>query len=97
MSANTQVAPSEVNRDVLQELKELLVKDLDINLKMEQLHDDVPLLEEGLALDSVVLAELITVVESHFDFQFDDQDMNTDTFSNLSNLAQFIAAQRKAA
>ena len=83
--------------ETLHQLKQLLVEELDINLKIEQLADDVALLEEGLALDSVLIAELITLIENRFGFQFDDQDMNTDTFRDLTTLANFIASRKQVA
>ncbi|MCP4655134.1 MAG: acyl carrier protein [bacterium] len=78
---------------VIGELKRILAQDLDINLKLEEITDDVSLLEEGLALDSVVIVELINVLEDRYDFQFTDEDMRPALFENLSTLAKLVVAK----
>ncbi len=75
------------------DLKRILAQDLDINIKLEEITDDVSLLEEGLALDSVVIVELINLLEDRYDFQFSDEDMRPALFESLNTLAKFVAAK----
>lgn len=88
-TANTGEVPAIVDK-----LKTILADDLDIHLKKEQIRDDASLLDGGLALDSVVLIELITKIESEFDFQLGDENLRTDLFENLTTLAEFIATRK---
>ncbi len=82
---------------IVEQLKTILAEDLDINLRREEIDERAPLLEEGLALDSVVIIELIGHVESRFGFQFGDENLSTELFRNLTTLAEFIAAQAGSA
>lgn len=107
MTAKPTGSPTEVSSqqpaaigEIITELKRLLVEDLDARITVEMVTDDVPLLESGLGLDSIVLYEFITLIEKRFGFEFADQDLGTEIFQNLTILAQHIhamTAQRKRA
>ncbi len=84
-------------QDVIRQLKSILVKDLELNLKEEDIPDDVSLMEGGLALDSVVIAELIGQIEDQFGFRFDDDNLRENLFSNLTTLAELVANKKLAA
>jgi acyl carrier protein len=76
--------------EIIATLRYMLVEELDVRLTAEAVTDDVPLLEQGLGLDSIVLYELITLIEKRFDFEFADQSLDTKVFANLTVLAQHI-------
>ena len=78
---------------VLDRIKRIVVEDLDLNLSYDQLDETVPLFEEGLALDSVILVELISFIEKRFEIQLDDEMLNTETFKNLRSIAEVIRGQ----
>ena len=81
---------------VLDQIKRIVIEDLDLNLTYEDLDDTVPLFEEGLALDSVILVELISFIESRFEIQLQDDMLNTETFKNLKSIARIIREQLTA-
>jgi acyl carrier protein len=76
--------------DIIATLRHMLVEELDVRLTAEAVTDDVPLLERGLGLDSIVLYEFITLIEKRFGFEFADQSLDTNVFANLTVLAQHI-------
>jgi len=78
---------------VLEQIKRIVVEDLDVNLTYEDLDETVPLFEEGLALDSVILVELISFIEKRFNIELGDEALNTDTFRNLQSIARMIREQ----
>lgn len=82
---------------VIRQLKSILVKDLELNLREDDIPDDVSLLEGGLALDSVVIAELIGKIEDQFGFRFDDDNLRENLFDNLTALAELVANKKLAA
>ena len=51
------------------------------------------LFEEGLALDSVILVELISFIEKRFQIELGDDALSTDTFRNLQSIARVIREQ----
>jgi acyl carrier protein len=78
---------------VLERVKRLVLEDLDVNLTYEDLDETVPLFEEGLALDSVLLVEMISFIEKRFNIELRDEALNRETFRNLRSVAQVISAQ----
>jgi len=78
---------------VIEKVKRIVVEDLDVNLAYEDLDETVPLFEEGLGLDSVVLVELISFIEKRFNIELGDEALNMDTFKNLRSVATVICEQ----
>jgi len=78
---------------VVEKIKRIVVEDLDVNLTYEDLNETVPLFEEGLGFDSVVLVELISFIEKRFNIEMGDEALNMDTFQNLGSVAQVICRQ----
>jgi acyl carrier protein len=77
--------------EIIQEIKHILVKDMQLNMVPEEIPDNYSLLESGLALDSILIAELITRIEDRLGLRFDDNVLNDKLFNNLSLLAGFVA------
>lgn len=90
------IESAQSTREVARQLKTILVKDLGLSLKEEEITDDVPLLEGGLALDSVVIAELIARIEDEFGIRFEDQNLRLELFENLMTLAEFVSSSQAA-
>lgn len=78
---------------VLERIKRIILDDLDVNLSYEDLDETVPLFEEGLALDSVLLVELIGFIEKRFGIELRDEALNMDTFRNLQSVARVVRGQ----
>lgn len=76
---------------ILLQLKKILAEDMDINLQIDEITDDLALLDGGLALDSILLIELITLIESKLDLAFDDADLRVKTFTRLDILAELVS------
>jgi acyl carrier protein len=72
-------------------LKTILAEELNLNLNADQIDENAPLTDGGLNLDSVVIVELIGLVESRFNFEFQDADLRTATFANVRKLAEVVA------
>jgi len=70
---------------------------MQLNVVRDEIPDDYSLLESGLGLDSILIAELIARIEDRFSLQFDDRVLEADLFNNLSLLAGFVAQERLAA
>lgn len=79
--------------EVLDKIKRIVAEDLDVNLAYEDIDETVPLFEDGLALDSVVLVELISFIEKRFNIELRDEALNLETFKNLQSVARVISEQ----
>ncbi|HET8889837.1 MAG TPA: acyl carrier protein [Candidatus Angelobacter sp.] len=83
--------------DIIQQIKHILVEDMQLNVVLDEIPDNYSLLEGGLGLDSILIAELIARIEDRFGLQFDDRVMEADLFNNLTLLAGFVAQELLAA
>lgn len=92
IGAGTTAAPSPEVADIISQLRGMIAGELDVRIKAEEITDDVPLLEGGLALDSIVLYEFISLIEKRFRFEFADQALSTEIFASLTVLARHIHA-----
>ena len=77
--------------NIVNQLKTVIAEELDVNLKKEEIDENVSLFEEGLGLDSIAVVELIALIEKHFKIEFADSELNLESFSNLNVLADCIA------
>jgi acyl carrier protein len=82
-------------QEIISRLKKIIAEELDVNLKIEDIDEAVPLLEQGLALDSIVLVEFIGLIEHHFGIEFSESDLRMDVFKNLQVLAELIDSLQK--
>ena len=73
------------------------MEDMQLNVVRDEIPDDYSLLESGLGLDSILIAELISRIEDRFGLQLDDRVLDAELFNNLSLLAGFVAQERLAA
>ncbi|MDO9263751.1 MAG: phosphopantetheine-binding protein [Desulfosalsimonadaceae bacterium] len=78
---------------VIDQLKHIIVEKLDVNLTLEEIDANISLFEDGLGLDSVIIVEFISIIEEYFCFEFSENELNMELFSNLSILAQFISVK----
>lgn len=78
---------------ILEKLKRILIEDLDLNLSYEDLDETVPLFEGGLALDSVVVVELISFVEQRFKIELPEEMLKMEAFKDLGSVVQMIEEQ----
>ena len=92
--------PGRKDRETLARLKRLVADELDVNLRFDEIDTRAPILGAGLAFDSIVLMELIGLIESDFGFQFPDEDLVVESFADLETLASLVdrctATQRAA-
>jgi acyl carrier protein len=77
--------------DIIQQIKHILVEDMQLNVVSDEIPDDYSLLEGGLGLDSILIAELIARIEDRFGLHFDDRVLDVELFNNLTLLAGFVA------
>jgi acyl carrier protein len=78
---------------VLEGIKRIIADDLELDVEYQDLTPAVPLFEDGLALDSVVLVELISFIEKRFDIVLPDDLLTVDTFKDLQSVAQVVGAR----
>jgi acyl carrier protein len=76
--------------DVVATLKRYLLEAENLHLSLADIDEHAALFEGGLGLDSVMLIELITAIESRLKFEFLEEDLRMRSFKSLRTLAQVI-------
>lgn len=71
--------------DILNRIKEVLAKDYEVDPATVSLQSK---LKEDLGLDSLDLSEAILAIEDEFDFEFDDDAV--DSLKTLEDMCQYI-------
>ena len=80
--------------EIYEQLRTIIASKLDANIKREEITLDVPLLEDGLGLDSIMVVALITLIEETFHFEFADDELDLGMMANLRTLGAFVAARQ---
>jgi acyl carrier protein len=83
--------------EIAERLKHIIAEQLDVNIRLEDIQDNLPFFEGGLGLDSVAIMEFITLIEENFGFQFEDEELNLKPFENIGVLAGFVAGKLQTA
>jgi acyl carrier protein len=75
---------------IIDQLRKMIAHELDVRIAESQIDATVPLLEGGLALDSMVLFEFLTLIEKRYGIEFADQNLRPEVFENLTVLASHL-------
>jgi len=75
---------------ITERLKQIIVNDLDVNIKMDAIREDITLFEGGIGLDSIAIMEFVSMIEQVFGIEFSDEELGTEPFQSLNVLTEFI-------
>jgi acyl carrier protein len=74
-------------------LKELLVKELNLKFRPEEIDDDTPLFGEGLGLDSLDAVEIVVILKKNLGVTITDSEQAKQVFVSIKTLADFVDAE----
>ncbi len=78
-------------------LKNLILSELESNVDADTVTAEVPLFEGGLGLDSFAVLDLVMAIENTFGVQFTDEDFTVENFANIKAIAELVTRHQKAA
>lgn len=77
-----------------EKIKELLVQELNLDIKPEDIADDMPLFgDEGLGLDSLDAVEIVVILKKHFDINIADTEQAKKIFTSVATLVAYIETE----
>lgn len=74
----------------LDQVRTLLDKAIGLGGRGEHFDASTPLLGSLPELDSMAVVTLITLLEEHFGFMVDDDEIDAETFETLGSLVEFV-------
>jgi acyl carrier protein len=80
---------------LLDEIKVVVGKALQIHNRLQGMNADAPLLGAVPELDSVAVVNLITALEDHFGITVADDEVGASTFESLGSLTGFVESKLK--
>jgi acyl carrier protein len=84
--------------DLRAQIKEMLVKNLMLQVTPEQIGDDLPLFgPDGLGLDSIDALELVVSMEKTFGVGVPSSDVATNALRTVNTIHDYILEKRAAA
>jgi acyl carrier protein len=89
LETSGQPAPADTTA-IIEQLKKMIAHELDVRIPESKIDATVALLEGGLALDSMVLFEFVTLIEKRYGIEFADQHLRPEVFENLTVLAGYV-------
>jgi len=74
---------------VTQRIRRLIVEELDFPTPLD-LDETTRLFKGGVDLDSFAAVELIALIETHFDIEFEVTDIRPEHFSDINSLGRLV-------
>jgi acyl carrier protein len=84
------------SEDLKPRVKELIVRQLKLDLDPASIKDDAPLFGDadgGLGLDSIDALELVLGVEKEFGIKVQDEEVGVKAFASVDALCEFIRSK----
>ena len=85
-----------MSEDLKPRVKELIVRQLKLDVDPASIRDDAPLFGDadgGLGLDSIDALELVLGVEKEFGIKVQDEEVGVKAFASVNSLCDFIRAR----
>ncbi|WP_312352673.1 acyl carrier protein [Sphingobacterium siyangense] len=74
-------------------IKKIIVEDLGLGIKMEEINEDVSLIDGELAMDSITIVNFIVEIEKQFEITLDENEISGRLFESINSLADFIESK----
>lgn len=95
MKRETALEIASQKRELIHDLKELLIDKLSLPQEANEISEDASLFGSGLGLDSIDALEIVVAVEEKFDVSITDDDMAV--FRSINTIADFICEKKEVA
>jgi acyl carrier protein len=79
-----------------QQIKDQLVKTLELKVSPESIDDNAPLFVEGLGLDSVDALEVAAMLSMHFNVEIADKATAKEALASIHAMADYVRAHQPA-
>ena len=81
------------NEEIIERLKSMFSKKLEIDEEADKLDGSTPLIDYGIGVDSVSTMELIVALEKEFGIEIDEAEVNIELFRTMNTVADYISGK----
>ncbi|MFB0846535.1 phosphopantetheine-binding protein [Paenibacillus oleatilyticus] len=74
--------------EIEEEVRRIIIETANLNIPRHELNEENDLTQMGL--DSITGIKIIVAIENQFDFEFDDSNLNVETFKNIKQLCTYV-------
>ena len=82
--------------DLKARVRQMLVENLMLQVKAEEITDDMPLFGEGLGLDSVDALQLVVALDKTFGLKIKDAEMAKGVLRNINSIVAALEQHSQA-
>ena len=81
--------------DLRLKIKRMLVRQLKLQMKPEEIDDTAPLFGEGLGLDSIDVLEVVASIEREFGVSIQSQEEGERVLKSVQSVEEFLLQRKK--
>ncbi|MBT3274719.1 MAG: acyl carrier protein [Spirochaetales bacterium] len=75
---------------IKQQVKQTIVKALQLEVDPDEIPDDEALFGEGLDADSIATLEIVFALEQEFDIEVEDEELRVELFASVQSLVTYV-------
>ena len=83
--------------DVETVVKSIIIDVMNLDIAPDALANSTPLLGGELGINSLLGLQILIMLERHFGFEIEDDDLTRELFSDIDHLITFVRAKTQAA
>jgi len=77
-----------------EQIRQMIITDLMLQVKPEEITDEMPLFGEGLGLDSVDALQLVVALDKNFGLKIEDAEVAKSILKSVSSITEAVQARR---